>query len=135
MIRASMGVDLRGSVIIFDEGHNIEDTARWGSVPNNTEGWQGSVLMRKHWESAPVPAPLQCRRRRTFCSSVHDLPALQCVCRDAALMDMGLGVLNQAYHVSMRCRRIIVLLSAGTRRQRPWSWRCSTRRTLLVPHF
>jgi Rad3-related DNA helicase len=24
-----MDIDLAGSVIIFDEGHNIEDTARW----------------------------------------------------------------------------------------------------------
>jgi Rad3-related DNA helicase len=29
VIRASMDIDLAGSVIIFDEGHNIEDTARW----------------------------------------------------------------------------------------------------------
>lgn len=33
MIRIAMDVDLRGSVIIFDEGHNIEDTARF--VPLN----------------------------------------------------------------------------------------------------
>ena len=31
VIRASLDIDLAGSVIIFDEGHNIEDTARWVS--------------------------------------------------------------------------------------------------------
>lgn len=28
VIRAAMDVDLDGAVVIFDEGHNIEDTAR-----------------------------------------------------------------------------------------------------------
>jgi Rad3-related DNA helicase len=31
VIRASMDINLAESVIIFDEGHNIEDTARWGA--------------------------------------------------------------------------------------------------------
>lgn len=33
-IREASGVKLRGSVVIFDEGHNIEDVARCGRANN-----------------------------------------------------------------------------------------------------
>lgn len=43
VIRASLEIDLAGSVIIFDEGHNIEDTAR-------------SVSSRVHPPKAQTPS-------------------------------------------------------------------------------
>ena len=29
VVRAAMQIDVTGAVLIFDEAHNIEDTARW----------------------------------------------------------------------------------------------------------